>query len=342
MQHKDSSEPEVVHVDLGSRSYPIVIGGGVKAQVADHLPERAKRVAVVTQENIGIEVDSGLDQQVFYIGDGEHAKVPDTITALCCAWAEWGLTRNDVVVGVGGGIVTDVAGFAASAYHRGVDVIHVPTSLLAQIDAAIGGKTGVNLPQGKNLMGAYWQPKAVLCDTETLASLPERHYRAGLGELAKYHFLGGVPLDDLSIDDQVLASAKIKAKAVMEDEREGSSRALLNYGHTLGHALETALDHEVLHGEAVAIGIVYAAEVARLMGRIGDAEVAEHHRVISGYDLATQPPASLDFASISPLFSRDKKALESITFILDGSNGPEVVTEVDLAILEEAYELLQR
>ena len=159
---------------------------------------------------------------------------------------------------VGGGLVTDVAGFAAATYHRGIAVIHVPTTLLGMVDAAIGGKTGVNLPEGKNLVGAFWQPAAVLCDLDALATLPERECRSGLGEMAKYHFLTGDDLLTLPMEERVAACVAIKAAVVSGDEREApagtgaTGRAVLNYGHTLAHALEIDGDHDLRHGEAVA------------------------------------------------------------------------------------------
>jgi 3-dehydroquinate synthetase len=159
--------------------------------------------------------------------------------------------------------------------------VHVSTTLLGQIDAAIGGKTGVNLPEGKNLVGAFWQPSAVLCDTEVLATLPPREYRNGLGEMAKYAFLGVDDLADLPLDEAVAACVRCKADVVGADEREAGRRAILNYGHTLGHALEIAGRYDLRHGEAVAIGLVYAAELARLLGRIDAARVAEHRRVVA-------------------------------------------------------------
>ena len=329
-----------VTVELADRSYPVEIGPGVRHRLARHLGDRVRRVAVVTQASIPNDIDSGRDQRVFTIADGEDAKRLETVEALCRDWATWGLTRNDLVVGLGGGVVTDVAGFAASIYHRGVDVVHIPSSLLGQIDAAIGGKTGVNLPEGKNLVGTFWQPLAVLCDTELLDTLPEREYRAGLGELAKYHFLGGRDLDQLDLADRVTESVRIKAEAVAADEREGGRRALLNYGHTLAHALEIVSGHRLLHGEAVAIGLIYAAEVARLLGRIDDAAVAEHRRVVAGYDLALRPPADIAFGDVAPLFGRDKKALDGVTFVLDGPDGPEIVTGVSTDVLAEAYDRL--
>ncbi|SVA30017.1 uncharacterized protein METZ01_LOCUS82871, partial [marine metagenome] len=147
----------------GGRSYPVLVGPGAVGELASVVPSGARRVAVVTQASIPVEVDPGVDHRVFTIGEGESAKTLSTVEDLCRAFAAWGLTRADAVVGVGGGVVTDVAGFAAASYHRGLPVVHVATTLLAQIDAAIGGKTGVNLPEGKNLVGAFWQPVAVLC-----------------------------------------------------------------------------------------------------------------------------------------------------------------------------------
>lgn len=339
-----------VNIDLGDRQYSVQIGHGARHLLAEHVPSSAQRVAIVTQESIGVDVESGRTQRQFTIGQGETAKVLSTIEELCRQWADWGLNRNDVVVGVGGGIVTDVAGFAASVYHRGLPVVQVATSLLGQIDAAIGGKTGVNLPEGKNLVGTYWQPHAVLCDLDVLETLPARHYRAGLGELAKYHFLDDGSLNALHVGelhggrleadalaDRVEASVRLKAAAVMADEREGGQRALLNYGHTLGHALETLGEHDLLHGEAVAIGIAFAAELALTLGRIDAPRVAEHRRVLGAYDLPMTPPGSPSFDDLLPLLGRDKKALNGVTFILDGDDGCEIVTGIDTDAIAETY-----
>ncbi len=344
------TDHRIVEVQLGARSYPVVIGASIADQLPRHIPATARRAAIITQSEIGIAVDTGVEQRVFNIGQGEKHKSLSTIEGLCREFAQWGLNRNDVIVGVGGGIVTDVAGFAAASYHRGIAVVHVATTLLGQIDAAIGGKTGVNLPEGKNLVGAYWQPHAVLCDVAMLDTLPQRHYRAGLGEMAKYHFLDDGAMNQLdpatledgrlppgAIVDRVEASVAHKAAAVAADEREGNLRALLNYGHTLGHALETAGDHELLHGEAVAIGISYAAEVARTMGRIDADRVDAHRRVLGGYDLPMHPPVEHGFAELLPIMARDKKALDGLTFILDGPAGCEVVAGVSPEVLEESY-----
>ena len=267
---------------------------------------------------------------VIEIGVGEQAKTLSTYESLMRQFAGIGLTRRDLVVGVGGGMVTDVAGFAAASWHRGMPVVHVSTSLLGMVDAAIGGKTGVNLPEGKNLVGAFWQPSGVVCDLDALATLPPREMRCGLGEMAKYHFLTGDDLLAMDLEQRIARCVEIKAEIVAADEREGGRRALLNYGHTLAHALEIASDHELAHGEAVAIGLIYAAELALELGRIDEGRVRQHVAVVAGeYDLATRPPDHLDPDSLLRLMHRDKKALDGLTFVLDGEWGVEVVEGVD-------------
>lgn len=330
-----------LEVPLGDRSYPVLVGAGARHRLLELLPVGVQRAAVVTQPGIGWEVDPGVESRVFPIGDGEDAKHLGTVEDLCRDLAQWGLTRGDVVVAVGGGVVTDVAGFVAAVYHRGVPVVHVPTTLLGQVDAAIGGKTGVNLPEGKNLVGAYWQPAAVLCDTETLGTLPPREYRSGLGEMAKYAFLGVDDLPDLPLDEAVAACVRCKADVVASDEREGGRRAILNYGHTLAHAIETEGAYGLRHGEAVAVGLVYAAEVARRLRRIDDDRVAEHRKVVAGYDLPLSLPPDLDLDRLIDLFARDKKAVRGVTFVLDGPRGVEPVAVSDRALLRDALEALR-
>ncbi|HWD56115.1 MAG TPA: 3-dehydroquinate synthase family protein, partial [Acidimicrobiales bacterium] len=227
----------------------------------------------------------------------------------------------------------DVAGFAAATYHRGTAYVNVATSLLAQVDAAIGGKTGVNLPEGKNLVGAFWQPNAVLCDTETLETLPPREWACGRGEIAKYAFLGDAPRADQPVEEQVARCVGIKAAMVADDEREGGRRMLLNYGHTLGHALEGAArsdhhDWDLRHGEAVAIGLLFAALLARRLGRIDEDRVAEHRRVIASFDLPTDLPRDAEAEELVSFMGRDKKAQHDLAFVLDGPNGVGLVRGV--------------
>ena len=299
------------------------------------MPARATKAAVVTQDAVGLEVDTGVEQRTFVIGDGEAAKSLSTVEELCRGFAGFGLTRADVVVGVGGGVVTDVAGFAAAVYHRGVAVAHVATTLLGQVDAAIGGKTGVNLPEGKNLVGAFWQPVAVICDTEVLSSLPPREYRSGLGEMAKYAFLGSPGLAGMdlarrwraALSARPASSPMTSAKPLRATGRGG--RALLNYGHTLAHALETEGRYDLRHGEAVAVGLVMAARLARRLGRVGDERVAEHDRVVAAYDLPSRLPDGTDPGELIGLMGRDKKVTgEGLAFVLDGPAGLEVVRSV--------------
>ncbi len=331
-----------VCVDLGARSYPVLVGAGARHRLLEVLPIGARKAAIVTQETIPVTVDAGVDQAIFPLDEGEEAKCLESVEELCRAWSRWGLTRGDVVVAVGGGVVTDTAGFAAAVYHRGVAVIHVPTTLLGQVDAAIGGKTGVNLPEGKNLVGAFWQPAAVLCDTETLLTLPPREYRSGLGEMAKYAFLGVADLPDLALDDAVAACVACKASVVGADEREGPSgrRALLNYGHTLAHALETVGRYDLRHGEAVAIGLALAAELARRLGRIDTRRVNEHYAVLSGYDLPATLPPGIDIDETITVMGRDKKAIAGLTFVLDGPGGLELVPGVSEDAVRDALDLV--
>jgi 5-deoxy-5-amino-3-dehydroquinate synthase len=330
-----------VEVALGDRSYRVLIGAGARHRLGEVLPAGSRRAAVVTQDAIGMAVDAGVEQRTFVIDGGEEAKNLESVETLCRGWSRWGLTRADAVVAVGGGVVTDVAGFAAAVYLRGVAVVHVPTTLLGQIDAAIGGKTGVNLPEGKNLVGAFWQPAAVLCDTDALGTLPEREYRSGLGEMAKYAFLGVDRLRDLALEDAVAACVRCKAEVVSADEREGSSgrRALLNYGHTVAHAIETVGDYDLRHGEAVAIGLVFAARLARRLGRVDDDRVATHERLVDGYGLPSRLPAGIDEAGLITVMGRDKKVLdEGLTFVLDGRQGLEVVSGVPIGAVRDTME----
>ena len=317
-------------------SYPVIVGNGAIERLPSLMPSASQRAAIVTQGNIGLNVQTGIEQKTFEIDDGEEAKSLTTIERLCSAFAQWGLTRADVVVGVGGGVVTDVAGFAAATYHRGVAVVHVATTLLAQIDAAVGGKTGVNLPEGKNLVGAFWQPSGVICDLDTLDTLPERELRSGFGELAKYHFLTGDPLSEMELEDRIVRAVQIKAGIVNQDEKEQGIRALLNYGHTLGHAIESAGSYEVKHGEAVAIGLIYAAELAHTLDRISYERVQEHRQVVESYDLPCAVPTAVTDEDLMFAMTRDKKAVDGYTFILDGPKGPEIVKGVEEVAIQEA------
>lgn len=355
-------------VDLAERGYDVLIGPGAHRLVGGVLTGRT-RVAVVSQEGVarhwGERVTESLEAAgakvaMFMMADGEEAKCHKTVETLCGELAEWGLLRTDALVALGGGVVGDTAGFVAATYHRGIAWVQAPTTLLAQVDAAIGGKTGVNLPEGKNLVGAFHQPLAVLADIETLATLPEREYRAGFGEVAKYAFLGDLALWELleggsgvggsleTRDPAVLAavverSATAKATVVAADEFERTGlRATLNYGHTLAHALETVGGYGLLHGEAVAIGAMFAAHLAHELGRIDAARVEAHNRLLVALGLPTMAPAGVTGATALDVMLRDKKRGDAkktghgLVFMLDGPEGVELVADPDRKAVESA------
>ena len=333
-----------VPVELGERSYDVWVGPGVRHCLAEVVPPDVGRVAVVTQAAVadaGLTVDPGVEHRVFITDNGEQIKTLGAVEELCREFAQWGLTRRDAVVAVGGGAVTDLGGFAAAIYHRGIRVVFVSTTLLGQIDASVGGKTGVNLPEGKNLVGAFWQPSAVLCDTEALDTLPPEEMRSGLGEMAKYHFIADADLQTLGLPERIARCVQIKAEVVAADERESGRRAVLNYGHTLAHALEAHGGYDVRHGEAVAVGLVYAAELAHQTGRIDAERVDEHRRVVGGYNLPTRLPEGADVDAIVELFSRDKKAVDGVTFMLEGPEGIQPVTGLEPALLRETLEAIR-
>lgn len=327
-----------VSVELGERSYPVIVGHGARSELSSVLPNSARRAVIVTQRNIGFQIHLDLPTTTVFIGDGEKYKSLSVIEELSRAFARASLTRSDVVVGVGGGMVTDVTGFAAASWHRGTPVVHVATSLVGMIDAAIGGKTGVNLPEGKNLVGAFWQPVAVICDLDALSTLPEREMRCGLGEMAKYHFLSG---DDLLVLDQptrIARCVEIKGKIVSADERESGARVVLNYGHTLAHAIEIATEFRIAHGESVAIGMVFAAHLAAVLGRIDQQRVQQHYHVIRDtYGLDVALPSGCAVDELINLMLSDKKAVGGLTFVLDGKAGIETVSGIRSEDVVEAF-----
>ncbi|MEN9803525.1 MAG: 3-dehydroquinate synthase [Actinomycetota bacterium] len=327
-----------VLVDLGDRSYPVLVGHGAVCELASLVPSDVERVVVVTDPDIPFAVAVDRPTYTVHVTGGEDAKSLATVERVTSAFARHGITRRDLVIGVGGGLVTDLAGFAAAVWHRGTRVLHVSTTLLGMVDAAIGGKTAVNLPEGKNLVGAFWQPIGVIADLDALATLPERETKCGLGEVAKYHFLSGDDLLALPLDQRIARCAAIKAEIVASDENESGRRMLLNYGHTLAHAIETCGAHRLAHGEAVAVGLLFAARLSRELGRIGDDRVARHDHVVrTEYGLAD--PAvmvglrNLDVDDLMTVMARDKKATRGLTFVLDGPTGPEVVHDVDSAVV---------
>ncbi|AGL19216.1 3-dehydroquinate synthase family protein [Actinoplanes sp. N902-109] len=335
--------PTTVEVHAGDRPYDVVIGAGVR-RLLPGIVERlgARRAVVVSARPRPWVPDPGVPATVLAAHDGEHAKTLATVADLCAQFAASGLSRADVVVTCGGGTTTDVAGLAAALYHRGVAVVHVPTTLLAQVDASVGGKTAVNLPAGKNLVGAYWQPAAVLCDTDYLSTLTPRQRRNGLGEIARCHFIGAGDLSALSTEQQIAASVALKADVVSRDERDTGLRHILNYGHTLGHALEIATDFRLHHGEAVAVGTVFAGRLGHALGRIGAQRAAEHEAVVRHYGLPTALPGDVAAETLIDIMHHDKKSVGGLSFVLDGAGGPALVTGVPAGTVRRVLAAMPR
>jgi 3-dehydroquinate synthase len=343
----------VVTVALADAPYPVVVDRALADVLAEvELPASAATALVVSQEPIvaagHLDVvetalrDAGLRVVRHLVRDGEVAKDPTTLAELWQLCAEVPLTRGDLVVAVGGGVVGDLAGFLAATWNRGVAVLQVPTTLLAQVDAAIGGKTGINLGAGKNLVGAFHQPVAVACAVDTLATLSPRVRTEGLGEVVKYGLIADPAILDLLeadpdaaiagdpdlLRDLVVRSAQVKARVVAADEREGGVRAHLNLGHTYGHAVESLTGyHEVLHGEAVAIGTVVALRLGARLGRTPADVVTRGEALLDRLGLPTRGPR-LDRDQVWQVIARDKKATRDGVrwVVLDGLAQPTVVT----------------
>jgi 3-dehydroquinate synthase len=318
-------------VGLGDRAYPIYIGSGL-IQQADlftrHMPQ--KRAALVTNETVAqlylprlqaVLEGAGVSVLPIVVRDGEAFKTWETLNAIYDALLSARCERRTTLIALGGGVVGDITGFAAATYLRGVPFIQVPTTLLAQVDSSVGGKTAINHPLGKNMIGAFYQPAAVIADLATLSTLPPRELSAGLAEVIKYGFLGDRDFIDwldahlealLARDPVALAFAverccRNKADIVARDERETGDRALLNLGHTFGHAIEAALGFgRWLHGEAVGAGMVLAARTSRQLGHLDDADVARVTAMVARAGLPVTPP-HLEIAQWLDLMGHDKK-----------------------------------
>jgi 3-dehydroquinate synthase len=355
-----------VRVNLDPRSYDITIGSGNLAQAGALLGavDAVAHAIVVTDVHVekphAIAVMESLAESVekvdlIVIEAGEDSKSIESAAALWQGFLELGADRKTVVVAVGGGVVGDLAGFVAATFARGLRFMHVPTSLLAQVDSSVGGKVGINLPDAKNMVGAFWQPLAVLIDTATLATLPEREYLSGLGEVVKY----GVVLDAEFFsylenhvdalrrrDTEVLAytvarSCRLKADVVEKDEREKTGlRAVLNYGHTYAHAFETLTGYgTLLHGEAVAIGMLCASRLAERLGRIDHELTARQQRLLSALGLPVAVP-KFNRQKVLDTMLHDKKVQQgNLRFILPARLGlMELVGDLDPADVAAALE----
>ncbi len=348
----------------GDSPYTVVVGTGVLGELPGLLGGAAT-VAVVHAEGLPeiarpvcrVLADAGHEVHPLPVPDGEAGKDAAVLTGLWSSFARLGMTRTDAIVGVGGGATTDLAGFAAATWLRGVRAVLVPTTLLGMVDAAVGGKTAIDIPEGKNLVGAFHPPAGVLCDLTTLVTMARADYVSGLAEIIKAGFIADPRILELIEDDPEAAgrpdgphtlelverAIAMKARVVSEDLRESGLREILNYGHTLGHAIEKVEGYRFRHGDAVAIGMVYAAELARLSGRLGEAEVARHRRILSDVGLPTSYAAEA-WPSLRDAMRIDKKARGArLRFVvLDGLAAPGRLEDPDEDLLRRAYDEVAR
>ncbi|SEN78436.1 3-dehydroquinate synthase [Bradyrhizobium sp. OK095] len=356
------SDPVNVDVALGDRAYDIVIGRGELASLGERVAalRPGVRTAIVTDRTVAkywLEpaeaslAASGIPTSRVVVEEGEISKTYAGLEKVSEALIAAKIERNDLVIALGGGVVGDLAGFAAAILRRGVDFVQVPTSLLAQVDSSVGGKTGINSPQGKNLLGAFHQPVLVIADTAVLDTLSPRQFRAGYAEVAKYGVLGDEAFftwleknhSDIfkggsGREHAIATSCRAKAGVVSRDERETGERALLNLGHTFGHALEaaTGFSDRLFHGEGVSIGMTLAAQFSAKLGMIGDADAAriERHLVEAGLPTRLQDIAGFaqeglaDADALMALMAQDKKVKRGkLTFILLEAVGRAVIAK---------------
>jgi 3-dehydroquinate synthase len=343
----------------GPAPYPVLIGAHLLGELAPLLAG-ATRVAVIHPPTLRATADAvredligqGFDAHLIEVPDGEDAKKLEVAGFCWDVLGQVGFTRSDALVGLGGGATTDLAGWVAAAWLRGVKVVHVATTLAGMVDAAVGGKTGINTARGKNLVGAFHPPAGVLCDLATLETLPPNDYLAGLAEVVKCGFIADPAILDLIEKDPAAAaragnpaerelverSVRVKAEVVSEDLAEQGRREILNYGHTLGHAIERAERYRWRHGAAVSVGLVYAAALGRLLGRLDDATADRHRSVLQSLGLPVRYAADA-FPALLETMRVDKKARgRRLRFIvLDGLARPVAVDDPDPAVLAAAY-----
>ena len=323
-----------LHVDLGQRSYPVYIGRDLFAGgslLSNHVP--GSQLVLVSNETVAPLYldrvrdalrDKNLITEVI-LPDGEQYKSMDTLAGIFDRVMADGHNRSTTFVAVGGGVVGDITGFAAACYQRGVNFVQIPTTLLSQVDSSVGGKTAVNHPLGKNMIGAFHQPQAVLIDINTLQTLPAREFAAGLAEVIKYGLIADSPFycwlqdnmpkilarEEAALAEAIERSCVNKAQVVAADEREGGLRAILNLGHTFGHAIETAQGYgQWLHGEAVATGMLLALRLSAARGWIAEADVAELAKLLKSVDLPIDAPADMSAEVFLELMARDKKVVD--------------------------------
>jgi 3-dehydroquinate synthase len=350
-----------VEVDLGERSYPILIGPGIISSAESYVHSiRSQQVMVVTNETVAplyldtvLQALGGFHVEQVILPDGEQYKTLEVLNRIFDALLTSRFDRSCTLLALGGGVVGDMTGFAAASYQRGVDFVQVPTTLLSQVDSSVGGKTGVNHPLGKNMIGAFHQPRCVVADTDTLNTLPERELSAGLAEVIKYGVINDPPFFEwlevnierlLARDSEALVyaiehSCRDKAAIVAADEKEAGQRALLNLGHTFGHAIESGMGYGVwLHGEAVAAGIAMAADMSFQMGRLDAWQQKRIRSLLHKAHLPVDPPPQISGEQFLELMSVDKKVLngELRLVLLRGIGKAEVTADYAITALQQA------
>ena len=340
--------------------YDVVIGNGLLQELPGLVGEAVQRVLVVhpralatTGEAVREDlVAQGFEAYAAEVPDAEEAKTAQVAAFLWGVLGQAGFTRSDAIVSVGGGATTDLAGFVAATWLRGIRVVHVPTTLLGMVDAAVGGKTGINTPEGKNLVGAFHPPAGVLCDLTTLETLPQHDFVAGMAEVVKCGFIADPVILDLvesdlegarsaqgrHVRELIERAVRVKADVVAADLRESSLREVLNYGHTFGHAVEQVERYAFRHGAAVSIGMVYVAELARLAGKLDDELVERHRSVLGGLGLPTTYRGDR-WPQLLDAMKRDKKSRGSMLrfVVLQGLARPARLEGPDPALLQAAY-----
>ncbi len=345
----------------GSPAYPVVVGVGVLSALPDLIPKQAGTVVVIHAERLGQIARpacgalraAGFDVRAEPVPDGEEAKTAEVAARLWSRLAEHKITRSDAIVGIGGGATTDLAGFVAATWLRGVPVVLVPTTLLGMADAAVGGKTAIDIPAGKNLVGAFHSPAGVLADLATLETLPRADYVAGLAEVIKAGFIADPVILDLveqdpegatvpegkSARELIERAIRVKAEVVSADLTEKGLREILNYGHTLGHAIERVEEYRFRHGDAVSIGMVFAAAVGRLAGRLDEQTEARHRDVLASVGLPTRYSSGA-WPDLRQAMSMDKKARGArLRFVvLDGLARPGILDDPPEELLARAFE----
>ena len=348
-----------VHVDLGDRSYPICIGAGGLDSLGGRCAAAGLkgRCLIVTDENVAPLFSecalksltaAGFDAKLIILPAGEATKCEAQLFNLYNAAAGKKLDRNSFMVALGGGVIGDLTGYAAASWLRGIRFVQVPTTLLAMVDSSVGGKTGINIPAGKNLVGAFHQPELVLIDLDTLKTLPPRELAAGVAEVVKYGIIHDAKLfDELEENSAGTAGGKviarcceIKADIVRQDEHESGLRGILNFGHTLAHAVENVAGYGTfLHGEAVAIGMVYAARLSAKLNKISDADAARIEKLLAAFQLPVRAPA-FDWNEIRAAMTLDKKSAGgALKFVLiDRIGAAGFGFEVPETIMKEVWD----